>query len=123
MSQLNFAQVEECYQNGTMIDWHDDYKREAWKDAIGPLTVIDTSQIDWMIDKTTERCGFIRYTCGNKDCRLCVDDTLPIKGHFKVIRLNGLDPFGRVEYKETKKRTLVNIVDQPVFKIAESGDG
>jgi hypothetical protein len=116
MSHLNLKQVEKCYQDDRKLDWHDNYEREVWKDRPGPLTVTGVSEIDWMTGKDTERCGFIKYTCSDPNCRACTDETLVLKGHHKVIKLNGLDPFGKVIFKETKKRTIINIEDQPVFK-------
>lgn len=100
------------------IDWHDDYERE-WCDADGPLTVINVSCIDWILpNEEEENCLFIGYTCNDNECRRCNDSSLVMKGHYKIIRKNGLDPFGRVEIKYTRKREIINIVDQMVFKRA-----
>jgi len=117
MSKLRFKDLEYYYNNNISIDWNDEYRKE-WNDAIGPLTIIGLANINWMIEKSIERCGFIKYTCSNKECRYCFGDKF-IKGHHKIIKLNGMDPFGRVEFTETKKKTIINIVPQPVFKKIE----
>lgn len=114
--KLKYKDLLYFFKVGKQVDWHDDYEREEWVDKPAPLTITGMSEIDWMIGKDTERCGFVKYTCSDPNCRACTDETLVLKGHHKVIKLNGLDPFGKVIFKETKKRTIINIEDQPVFK-------
>jgi hypothetical protein len=116
MAHLNLKQVEECYRNNTRLDWHEEYDREAWKDAPAPLTITGVSEIDMLVEKDTIRCGFVKYKCSNPNCRLCTDETLVLQGHHKIIKPDGIDPSGKVIIKETRKRTIINIVDQPVFK-------
>lgn len=126
MSHLSLKQVEDCYNNGKKIDWHDQFEREMWRDAIGPLTIIGVNNFDYQcvveptdcdsVEYKSIQCGFIRYLCGNPNCRSCTDKSLILKGHFKIIRPDGLDTYGKILYKETKKKTLMNVIEQPVFK-------
>jgi len=122
MPHLNFEQIKKLYENNKQINWHTDYKREPWKDKQGPLTIIDVREINYQIDKDTTRCGFVRYKCSDPYCRQCTDNSLVLQGHHKIIRLDGLDTFGKVTFKETKKRTIMSIEDQPVFDILEEGN-
>jgi len=124
MSHLNFKQIEEYYQNDKQIDWHDEYKREAWCDGLGPLTLLDVGKVDWMTGKNSKGCGFIRYICSNVNCKRCTDKSLTLVGHHKIIKMNGMDPFGKVEFKETRKKTIITTSPEPVFKnnLNENGD-
>jgi len=112
---LSFEQLEECHKSNKQIDWHDEYHKK-WCDAPGPLTIIGVSTMDLMIGKRTDRYGFIQYLCSNQECRVCTDESLVLRGHHKVIKMNGLDAYGRMEFKESKRRTTATAVDQPVFK-------
>lgn len=112
MSHLKFKEIKV----GDIIDWHDDYQHkyvinhpekciltEEWKDCKGPITVIHVSKVD--------KFGYIGYKCSDQNCKRC-----KLLGHHKLIRFSGLDPHGRVEFREAKKRTLITVKDQPVFR-------
>ncbi len=49
------------------------------------------------------------------NCRRCDNSTLPIHGHHKLIKKSGNDLYGHVTFVEKKKKTIVNIKEQPVF--------
>jgi hypothetical protein len=122
MSYLKFDDIKV----GDIIDWHEDFQHnysarhpekcvltEEWKDHIGPLTIIHVSKMSGM---KGEKIGFVGYKCSKPNCRICTDKSLTLQGHHKLIKLNGLDTYGRVEFRETKKRIIVEIKNQPVFR-------
>lgn len=62
------------------------------------------------------KCGFIGYICSDPNCSRCNLNNV-IVGHHKIIQLNGLDVFGRVEFVEDRKETKIDIKQQPVFSL------
>ena len=126
MIHLNLEHVEDCYTNDRNITWHDQYEQERWKDGIGPLTIIKISKMDWecvikpvdcdLVKYELLRCGVVHYICSNPNCNRCTNQSLIIKGHLKVIKPDGLDPYGKVKCTETKKKTIMTVLTQPVFK-------
>lgn len=117
MNRLDIKQIKKCFKENKKIDWNDEYEREVWKDKSGPLTLISIFDgIEILTNDGIVKCSFIQYKCSDESCRRCNDETLDLRYHTKIIKPNGLDPFGKVEVKETKKKTIYNIVKQPVFK-------
>lgn len=122
---LNLEQIKECFNNNRQITWNDQYEKE-WKDGTGPLTIIGINNIIWeCVKEPTDcelvkydllTCGVIQYLCSNPNCNRCVNTSLVIRGHHKIIKNNGFDPFGKVKYTEYKKKTDIKVFEQPVFK-------
>jgi len=125
MGHLTFEDLERCLEVGDKIDWHDDYQHkyaaqhpekciltEEWVDRPGPLTIIHLSTMS----EKEGRVAFVGYKCSDPACRRCTDETLTLRGHHKIMRLDGIDVHPRYEFIETKKQTIIKTEDQPVFR-------
>lgn len=122
---LTFKELENCFKNGQKIDWHDEYQHkyaaanpdkciltEEWKDRPGPLVITHLSTIA----EKDGQIGFVGYLCSDAKCKRCIDKSLILQGHHKLIRFDGIDIHQRFEFVETKKKTDIITTDQPVFK-------
>jgi len=49
------------------------------------------------------------------NCKRCDNPTFPIHGHHKLIKKSGNDICGHVTFIEKKKKTIINVEEQPVF--------
>lgn len=120
---LTYDDIIRAFESGQQIDWHDDYQHvyakrhpeqsfltEEWVDRPGPLTITHVAMMDKLV--------FVRYKCSQETCRNCTDESLTLQGHHKLVRRSGLNPYGRIEFIERKKKTETRITDQPVFKLA-----
>jgi len=110
MEHLNVEQLIKLV--GQYIDWHPLYRQEEWKDKKGPLLLTDVFNLH-----TPDNAWMISYKCNSDPCSGC-KNLFSASGqfHHKLIKENGMDLWGYAEeIRVSKKKTEVQIIDQPVF--------
>lgn len=110
MTPLTFKELKESFKNKEPVLYHKEYDLEEWKDGKGgDLILTDVCQMGSF--------NFIGYRCSNITCSRYSNKGISytLFGHLQVIKEDGFHIHDKVIFTETKKRTLVDYVPNPVF--------
>lgn len=110
MEPLTFKELEIAFKNNNPITFHPDFQLEEWKDGErGKLLITHIGKVN--------NFYFIGYRCFKEECHSCEskDESYSLFGHHQIINENGYNQFKKIEFIETKKKTIVNELNNPVF--------
>ena len=120
MKQLTFDEIVRAFNNGEQLVWHPEYDHQSWKDGGSPLTIIHCSFLGEFKSSPTDdpkKHYFIGYRCSKKGCLMCSvsNSSVEIGSHHNVIMRSGLSVSPKIEFVETKKKTMIKEHKNPVF--------
>lgn len=101
------------------LTWHPDYDHQPWKDGEPPLTLIHCSYLGIFrcVDGKDRKHYFVGYRCSKENCPRCeaTGPSTEIGPHHIIIARSGLSISKRIEFVETKKKTIIKEHNNPVF--------
>jgi hypothetical protein len=120
MKQLTFDEIMRAAEKGEQLTWHPEYDHQGWKDGEPPLTIVHCSFLGEFKDKMTDepkKHYFVGYSCSKEGCGRCSanNPSTEVGPHHNIIMRSGLSTSTRVEFIETKKKTLMKEHKNPVF--------
>ena len=114
MNPLSFKELQQAFNNGEKVMLHPDFDYERWKDgAKGILVLTDIIKMDkWF---------YIGYKCSG--CSRCNSKNISYatSGHHQLIKENGNHIHDKVIFIESKKKTEIRMVSNPVFIKEQNG--
>jgi len=93
----------------TWVQFHPDFQDEKWNTGRIPFLLTDIYLLEKK--KKKERWA-VSYLCSDAHCRRCNGNP---KGHVLIVKQNGEHTSPHVVIEETKKRTILHELSNPVF--------